>query len=351
MADTKELTRLERDWGRINANDPNPAKSFEWTRACLATLNKSDIIHIIESTSGGAVDGIVVMTRRPGRLPRLVIAGSDDLHFTTDAIFRDDGAARRLAAAVRDTGKPVWLVEIPAKSPFVEAMREAYQERGWIKIKPCGSNPLLPLDSRWLEPERNLTSQTRHNVRRRRRIAEEMGKVSFEALAPTPAQFAPLWREAIGVEAAGWKGRAGTALAVDERQRSFFQHYAVSAAERGALRLLFLRIGGVAAAMQLAVVQGGELWLLKTGYNEDFKRAAPGALLFCETARYAASQSLKALQCLGDITHWLNKDLLTYIDTVTIHAYPSTPAGWTVLAANAAAAMWHRMRRLTGGAA
>jgi len=69
MADTKLLNRLERDWGLINASDPNPAKSFEWTRACLASLNKSDIIHIIESTSGGKVDGIVVMTHRPRGLP------------------------------------------------------------------------------------------------------------------------------------------------------------------------------------------------------------------------------------------------------------------------------------------
>jgi len=120
-----------------------------------------------------------------------------------------------------------------------------------------------------------------------------------------PTELDPLLEEAFQVEASGWKGHKGTALASDLLRQSFYRRYAAAACEKGILRLSLLRIGGRAAAMQFAVEWGKRFWLLKIGYDEEFSRCSPGTLLMLETLRYAAGRGLQSYEFLGVVEPWL----------------------------------------------
>src|SRR3989454_167719 len=116
--------------------------------------------------------------------------------------------------------------------------------------------------------------------------------------------LAEILAESFRVEAAGWKGRTGSALLSDPHRRQFYEKYATIASEKGILRLSFIRIGGEVAATQIAVESGGRFWLLKVGYDERFARCSPGHLLMVETLRYAAERGLRTFEFLGSAEPW-----------------------------------------------
>ena len=85
----------------------------------------------------------------------------------------------------------------------------------------------------------HLPGKLRYDIRRARTRAEAIGTVTFESLAPSPAQISSLFLEFMSVEAAGWKGRKGTALAGNPtlRERSMTSRTLVGAPAPRAGRL------------------------------------------------------------------------------------------------------------------
>jgi hypothetical protein len=71
--------------------------------------------------------------------------------------------------------------------------------------------------------------------------ASRAGVVTCETLSPTTADWEPLFNEAFRVEAAGRKGRAASSLLNDDLRRLFYRRYAAIEAEKGILRLWFMR--------------------------------------------------------------------------------------------------------------
>jgi CelD/BcsL family acetyltransferase involved in cellulose biosynthesis len=208
----------------------------------------------------------------------------------------------------------------------------------------AGACPYISLGERHTVPEQQLTARRRSDLRRAQRRAARLGEVSYEMLAPSPAELQPLLEEAIAVEAAGWKGRARTALAHDEMRRAFFRHYAAAACSKGILRLCFLRIGGQAAAVQLAVETGNRFWLLKLGYDEQFARCSPGSLLLMETIRHAAIRGLRSYEFLGSAEPWIRPWTDTVRPCVRLDVYPFERSGVGMLATDVAAAAGRRLR-------
>jgi CelD/BcsL family acetyltransferase involved in cellulose biosynthesis len=172
-------------------------------------------------------------------------------------------------------------------------------------------------------------------LRRARRAAESIGEVSCDVVTPTPKELPLLLAEAFAVEAKGWKGRAGTALACDKIRGEFYRRFTAAACELGILRLCFLRIGGEAVAMQIAVQMADAFWLLKVGYDEKYRNCSPGNLLIWETIRYASSERLSTYEFIGLDEQWIHAFTDVVQPTLTIEVYPASILGGAVLARDA----------------
>src|SRR5947207_4936300 len=249
-----------------------------WTKAFIETFGEEYELNVLVVSSGSDISAIAPLARRRGGLGKLELAGVAELAEPGDFVYRDADALDGLAAVLAGLRFPILLGRVMADSPTVDALRRAHRRTIFSRrdVAPC---PWIPLDEGWQDPEQKLNSNRRSDLRRAQRRAEKIGEVGTELLSPAKHELPPLLDEVFRIEAAGWKGREGTALAHDERRKRFFVRYAESAADAGILRLAFLRIGGRAAAVQLAAECGGRFWLLKVGYDEEFKRASPGTLL------------------------------------------------------------------------
>jgi len=326
-----DLDELSEAWQAFGPGVRQPMLSHAWVRACAAAFaGPGQLAVTVVDTLDDAV-AMAPLVVRGDTIPQLELLGVDEIGEPSDLFAVTPSALGWLADALVRTGRPLHLKRILAESPTVAALRRAYRGRGLVIALPHAAYPWISLDGGWTCPESRLSARRRSDVRRARRIAERLGSVTSEVIAPEAGEVKRLLGEALKVEAASWKGARGSALLVDPGRRVFFNRYALAAAEQGILRLAFLRIGGRAAAMQLAVESGRRFWLLKIGYDASFSRCSPGTLLMIETLRYAAQRGLHSYEFLGTVEPWTSMWNPRTRPCVSLRAYPATPAGMAAL--------------------
>jgi CelD/BcsL family acetyltransferase involved in cellulose biosynthesis len=322
-------------WRALEWGNASPMQQCLWRESCCATLPLDGELHLVVVKMGSQTGAIAPLVRNKGILGKLELLGVKILREPADLIFSDLVALKNLTNALVELGSPVFLERIPADSPTVAAIHEAYRGHGLVLQRRAQPYPRILLHEGWRKPESQLNSGRRSDLRRAARTAEKIGPLSYQILSPTPSQLAPILEEALEVEAASWKGSEGSAIAHDKLRGPFYRHYAAAASAAGILRLCFLRVAGKAVAMQLALECARGFWLLKIGYREEYARCSPGMLLMAETIRYAASRRLESFEFLGNADDWTRIWTRDEVQTVTIRAYPFQVRGVAALAADA----------------
>ncbi len=129
--------------------------------------------------------------------------------------------------------------------------------------------------------ETAMSAKKRKELRRQRgRLAEE-GALTFERLAGDE-DLSTWTAEFLALEAAGWKGAAGSALASAPDTRALFEQALAGAAAAGRLERLALRLDGRAIAMLVNFITPPGAFSFKTAFDEAYARFSPGMLLQLE---------------------------------------------------------------------
>jgi hypothetical protein len=123
---------------------------------------------------------------------------------------------------------------------------------------------------------RTVSPRHRKELRRaRRQLQEEVGPLHVCERAAdrlAPARFLEL-------ERAGWKGRAGTAMACDSGHASFFVELCHRWAAAGRLQLLALEGDARTVAMKCNLRAGAGIFCFKIAFDEELARFSPGVQL------------------------------------------------------------------------
>ncbi len=337
------LEELRPSWDAISPPRATPMLSLAWIRAWAEVYGIGDDLEFRVAGDGrAAAIAPLVRSRRAGR--RFELAGPDNLLEEMDFLYEDGAHVTDLAKDLVRSRVPLRLWRVPAESPVIPALTQAYRGRAFIRAWTGTASPSLPLDPSWANPADHLDAHRRSNLRRARRIAETFGPVTTEILTPRPDEVEQLLDEAYAVEAAGWKSREGSPLSRDRLLGGFFRSYAAAAAATGELRICFLRIGDRAAAMELASVTGNRFWLLAMGFAEEFERCSPGTLLLIDTIQYAARSGLDAYEFLGADEPWVRALNPTQRPCVAMRSYPFGLLGAVAFAADGSDRMRARLR-------
>lgn len=135
--------------------------------------------------------------------------------------------------------------------------------------------------------ELRLSGRRRKELRRVRRRLDErlgggLGLVDLAAGA-TPQALETALQEFLALEAAGWKGTDGGAIAGRPAERVFFLEACRALAAQGRLEVLALRgREGRAAAMALVLRDGDTQFTFKIAYDEQHAACSPGLLLYLD---------------------------------------------------------------------
>lgn len=339
------FVQLERAWNDALAKGPRdePMLRHEWVRAFIenfapgATLRTfvaragkeiAAAVPFIETQERGADTCFVPMTtwsipvndhsQRGGvLLGRRWEEGLDLIWETVqqqrwDRLrLRDlpEGAGEwKLREMAKGAGFPCGLW-VSQRSPYLALPRieapSAGLEAPSQKPKKQKLEKLPASDARYEQVEAALDSKFRQNLRRRRRRLAEKGEVKYVLLDGKDAKaLDEALADFFTIEASGWKGQGGTAIAQRPELVGFYTQVARDAAKRGALALGFLELGGKRIAAHLSIVHGGRHFLLKLGYDESLHEFSPGQQLVSDAIRDACGRGLREFDFLGPCMDW-----------------------------------------------
>jgi Acetyltransferase (GNAT) domain len=118
-------------------------------------------------------------------------------------------------------------------------------------------------------------------LRRQRHRLADAGSLTVDVTTGATA-IGDALRDVLGLEARGWKVRAGTAAAKHDDIRCFIDGAIAALAADGQVRIDRLRMGGEAIAAAITLLSGARAWTWKIAYDETYARFSPGVQLMLD---------------------------------------------------------------------
>lgn len=298
----------------IDLDDLDPADEQAWRRLADRSLDSNpffepDFVIPAARHLGARSSGLIVLeedgdwlaclpvSNRATRLQVPVLAGWRTPYTFLGTPLVAPGGERVLPDLLLDglrgklTGAAL-LEELPLESAAWAVLEDAVARGDVVAVlrrdfdraafAPSGSGAELPLSAR-----------RRADLRRTRRRLEERlgGEVEFARLQPNDETIGRF----LALEASGWKGDAGTALASERAHAHFFTEMCRRFAGQDRLELVSMSCAGRVVAMATMLRSGDCRYAFKLAFDEEYRKQAPGAQLIVELAESPVAEGAALL--------------------------------------------------------
>jgi CelD/BcsL family acetyltransferase involved in cellulose biosynthesis len=224
-------------------------------------------------------------------LPALVSAstygplGTPLLVGDTDAAF---AAASALLQQARRTGaRALILRDLPLDGAAMAALAAALAANG-TQPRILHAHARACLDATGEADvllRKGLGAKKLKDLRRQRNRLADHGEVVFR-IVRTPDRIAAAIETFLQLEASGWKGRRGTALASDAGDTAFIRRAVTALAPHGKCEIATLHAGAAPVAAGIVLRHRDRAFFFKLGVDERFARLSPGVQLTLDITRH-----------------------------------------------------------------
>jgi CelD/BcsL family acetyltransferase involved in cellulose biosynthesis len=282
----EELAALAARWEALAASalEPNPAYE-PWMMLPALRAFGSEGLRVVLVRNERRLLGLFPLQPQRGGEARLVrtLASWRYPHCMLGVPLVDAQRAGEVLAALlgwaRREASVVALDQVPADGAFHHALVDAVNEGG--RVLAVGAAYTRPLLCRQADAEAylaaSLAGDLRRDLRRKEKRLAEAGRLTRVALS-SREDLGRWIDDFLALEASGWKGRRGSALACSEASRRFAVETFTGAFERGKLVMLGLDLDGRPIARYSAFTSGEGAISFKTAYDEGVRRYGPGIL-------------------------------------------------------------------------
>jgi len=268
------------EWDRLNQALYNGHPMFDsrFIGALLEHFGNGDEILCLHSSSGSVDGALIVRPLGKGRWSLFMPAQTQ-----AGALLLED--ARILDTLLHRLPGYAWSLDLLSVDPLYTP--------SWTGldlpqiVTPHDLTMAVSLEGDFASYWHNRPKKLVANIRRYRRRAEEMlGTLAVTFIDRESDMRAALARYG-ALESAGWKGKAGTAIAIDNSQGHFYLDVLTRHAHTGQALVAELRAGEHLIASRLFI--GNEMMriALKTTYDETMATIAPGRLLLHDVLEQA----------------------------------------------------------------
>jgi CelD/BcsL family acetyltransferase involved in cellulose biosynthesis len=147
--------------------------------------------------------------------------------------------------------------------------------------------------------EAALSPESRKSLRRKEQRLGERGRVAHVVLQP--GDDAERWiDEFLRLEASGWKGKLGGALACSKTNRHFAFEALSAAFRRGRLQMVGIDVDGKPVSRCCNLLAGEGAYAYRCAYDEDYAYYSPGVIAELDTVR--AFHALPEAQWMDSLT-------------------------------------------------
>jgi CelD/BcsL family acetyltransferase involved in cellulose biosynthesis len=314
----RPLTSLAGDaaaWRELAARALEPNVFYEPSFALAAApVFAGDAGALLVSSAAGRLLGLFPMRierRRYGFPPALLVGFVHSYApLGTPLIDRDHADAvfdAFFTHLERDEALPrLLLLPLLPEDGLISAALERALTRRVLRRARFGCHRralLVPGAERAHYIEQTVNAKTRKELSRKRRRLADLGEVSHETIT-APAAMTNMIGRFLDLEAAGWKGRSGTAAANDPRIRAFLEQALVDLSAEGKARCDVLSVGDRPVAAAIVLRSGATAWDWKIAYDESYARFSPGVQLTLDLTRsLLADESIERIDSCATADH------------------------------------------------
>lgn len=264
----------------------------EWIRAYLQAFEPKAEVTLLTISSGEKLLAVLPLLQQRGwyaGVPVAKLAGPGNAH----SVRFDLVVAPELAL---ETAVSLMWAELKRMPGWQLLMLPVFPQRGgcdmMIQLAAAEGHhtltylfqdsPILRMpsnDAGKLDPFARTNRHFRHELRRYARLLEEETGHTPRLVChidDDPNRLSKFYE----LEAAGWKGERGSAIACDPGTRRFYDAIAQEGSRRGYFCLHTLETNGTVAAAAFSVKTEHCFAPMKIAYDESLHRGGPGQLLF-----------------------------------------------------------------------
>ena len=297
-ADGARLAEIESDWRDLVARtcEPNVFMAPAMLRSAERHCASGGIVSLLAWQRGSDRNKLVgiwafaVAAPAQSPLPCKVLCAPAVPHGYLGTPVLDEAFATETLGAIldfiagdRSLPKIIALDPVAADGRAMNALGRVLRARGTAPYAVAvGERPVLQSDLEVKQYfERALSSASRKKLRQHRRRLEEKGALAVMRV-DTPDSVVKAFDEFLALEAAGWKGRRGSALACAPADAQFAKDMVAALARRGEAAIYALSLAGKPISMQVVLRSGAIAYTWKTAYDETYADFSPGMLLLEE---------------------------------------------------------------------
>ena len=303
-------------WASLYARavEPNVFYSPEWALAVTRHIPGDEKISALLAWDSPAKKKLigflpVTSTWRALKLPLPVLVTWHGYAPLSVPLLDKDAAeeaAEGLLQAAREAGAFALLVSVLSEQgPAAQALRKAlgksgvaartlHREQRALLHATSGAEPLL---------QDALGSKKLKELRRQRNRLADDGEVRF-SVSVSPQQTQAALEQFLKLEAAGWKGKRGTALGAQQGLNRFIREVARKLSPQGNFEVATLTRGADAIASGIVVRHGERAYFFKTAYDERLSKCSPGVQLTLDLTRHlCADETLSSVDSTAAADH------------------------------------------------
>ena len=298
LAGPAGLAALEQEWRALEQSTPLPFyASWRWHHAWLSTLEpEPEKIQFAVLRENGRCAGILPLLpnsdasrrwqpallevpRRTGMdLCTPIMASGKSLADWWPTLRKTLKQAGHRAFIIRMTGVPLEPERLaPLRQMASRKILRVQNHSCWIDCRRSHAD----VSSRY-------STRLRKILRRGERKLAAAGQLTFTPYHGQQAidEAYPIF---LRLEASGWKGKSGTALALDDRSRRFHETFLFAEETLPELRINLLHAGEHAVAGQLCITRHGIVSVLKITYDQSWSKASPGSVMMDRLLRQSCA--------------------------------------------------------------
>lgn len=293
-------------WAALAASavEPNGYYLPEWERAVNALAEgRGDALAIAgRSASTGRL--IALLPAVPAwsafRMPLPALVSADPYGVLgTPLLDGNDplAAARALIGTARGAGASCLVLrDVPLEGRAVAALRTVLAEDE-LAPRIVHSYARAALDATQdgdTALRAALGPRKLKELRRQANRLADHGALRF-TVARSPDEVAAAVEVFLALEASGWKGERGTAIAMREGDAAFLRRASVALAEHGGCEIATLSAGDTPVAAGIVLRHQDRAFWFKLGFDERFARHSPGVQLTMHLTRHLCADPQIAL--------------------------------------------------------
>lgn len=324
MTTEDRFEALADEWNALLGADSMPFDCHEWYLAWWRAFGGGEL-RICLARRGDELVAVLPLHTDSGGLAALANVHSPVFR----PIAADSEAIEAvLTAAFADGRRGIELFALPTADPALAAAEQHARQLGMRQLaEPLHISPSVDTSGDFDAWRAASKPRWGAPIERFRRKMGRDYEALFEIVEPPGADLDGQLDRGFAVEGSGWKARNGTAILSSPDTARFYREVAHAFARRGELRLSGIELDGELAAFDLTLLHGNRLCLLKTGFDERFRKLAPGLVMRLSIVERCFELGLAEHDLLGDDSEWKRKFATTERPHTAFRAFGRGPAG------------------------